>query len=302
MKNNNEEEANKIRKKVADIINADSSNIYNYDWLSLTNNFRLSEMANVLKYIKEDTVYEEVRTCILNAYKDAKKHYEPNTSMTIKEFEYELDKAWKIRKLYKDLYPDVEDEDCEKATSNRSENEEEALKLRIRELEHTNKGLEAAMAKANEKNEEIEALKKRISELEEELSKRNDWGDGDIKDLDNNQRLAIDERIIFFSSALGVSMSPEYINQKKMATLISVLSGDKPESIRTRLVFLNREEKKVYEDKDSCYSQSTKEAANNVYNYVAAVAKSETTTTKAMKDIMKNINLIYDLNKENKDK
>lgn len=152
-----------------------------------------------------------------------------------------------------------------------------------------------------EKNEEVDALKKRINELEEELSKKNECGDGDIKDLDDNQRLAIDERIIFFSSALGVSVSPEYINQKKMAALISALSGDKPESIRVRLLALNKEEKVVNEDADSTYSQSTKDAANNVYNYIASVSKVATRRTPAMMDLMKNIDLVYHLNKENKD-
>lgn len=163
--------------------------------------------------------------------------------------------------------------------------------------------------KENTENTVIAPLKARIKELEEDdrlsadnsyLHERIEGGDGITTDIADIQRLAIDERIIFFSSALGVSLDPQYISQKKMSALISKLSGDNPESIRTRIVALNREEKKVIENKNICYSQSTKEAADNVYKYVASVSKSDSVRTNAMEHIMKNIDLVYDLNKENK--
>ena len=76
------------------------------------------------------------------------------------------------------------------------------------------------------------------------------------------------------------------------------MSGDSVESIRTRIVALNTEEKKVRDNKLDGYSERTREAATHVYEYLEAVAKTETCKTKLMKDIMKNIDLVYQLCKE----
>lgn len=166
-----------------------------------------------------------------------------------------------------------------------------------------------------EKDDETEKMQARINELEElfseqsseikrlreenaELRKKNEGDDEDCSDLDDIQRMGIDERIIFFSSAMGVSLAPELISQKRLAVLISKLSGDSVESIRTRIVALNTEEKKVRDNKLDGYSESTREAATHVYEYLEAVAKTETCKTKLMKDIMKNIDLVYQLCKE----
>ena len=166
-----------------------------------------------------------------------------------------------------------------------------------------------------EEDDETEKMQDRINELEElfseqsseikrlreenaELRKKNEGDDEDCSDLDDIQRMGIDERIIFFSSAMGISLAPELISQKRLAVLISKLSGDSVESIRTRIVALNTEEKKVRDNKLDGYSERTREAATHVYEYLEAVAKTETCKTKLMKDIMKNIDLVYQLCKE----
>ena len=302
------EEARKIRAEIAEAINENPTNIQNYEWVSISNYFDTDYIAEVLKYIKDDNVCKEVKKVIRSAYIVAKRHYEKNTGRPVSSFDYELEKAGKMRALYIELQrrrKQKRNEEHNQKTGNVTNGqsnaiieEVETLKTQVRELkEQLEKQVEDKKELAAENEElrqENEQLKQRTTEAKTPVEIDNE----DISELDDIERLGIDERIIFFSSALGVSLDPEYISQKKMSVLISKLSGDNSESIRTRIVALKKEEEKVNKKKLDGYSQRTKEAANNVYKYVKAVAKSDTSRTQLMRDIMENISLIYQINKE----
>ena len=158
---------------------------------------------------------------------------------------------------------------------------------------------------------EVKRLKKENEDLKIQQDKELSWNN--LEDLSDIERLEIDERIIFFISALGIDLDANRISQKRLAMLIAKLSPEKPgertdkegiekkkaESIRTRIVKLNTEEKSVRENKQDCFSDETRKAALNVYNYISKVPKDKSAFTQKTKDILENISLVYQLNKNN---
>ena len=145
------EEARKIRAEIAEIINENPSNLQDYDWISITNYFDTDYIVEVLKYIKDDDVCEEVKKAIHSAYIVAKRHYEKNTVRSVSSFDYELEKAGKMRALYVELQRHREgkiDAELKKKTD------------------------DVPNEQFNEINEEVETLKKRVRELEEELEEK----------------------------------------------------------------------------------------------------------------------------------
>lgn len=161
--------------------------------------------------------------------------------------------------------------------------------------------------------QEVARLKKENEGLKIKLDEGFTWEDTD--DISDIEKLEIDERIIFFSSALGVDLSGERISQSRLAMLISKLTPEKPgirtddvkvekkkaESIRTRIVNLNSEEKAVNNKSIDFFSKKTRIAASNVYDYISKVPKDKSAATQRTLDIMENIDVVYDLKKEKKE-
>lgn len=174
---------------------------------------------------------------------------------------------------------------------------------------HLAKEVDRLTKKVENLTKEVERLAKENENLKNQQDKEQSWNN--VEDLSDIERLEIDERIIFFVSALGIDLDGNRISQKRLAMLIAKLSPEKPgertdkeeiekkkaESIRTRIVKLNTEEKSVRETKLDCFSDDTRKAALNVYDYISKVPKDKTALTQKTKDIMENISLVYQLNK-----
>lgn len=148
--------------------------------------------------------------------------------------------------------------------------------------------------------EELEAEIKRLKVLLEATDnqlKRYQEEDALTEDIDEAQKLVIDERIIFVSALLGVSLKPDVVNQKQLAKLIEKLTGDTAKSIRPRISSLNSETQKVNGHKIDKFSESTQIAAKNVYELINKAVRGATRENKGYqcKQAMENINQTYQL-------
>ena len=148
--------------------------------------------------------------------------------------------------------------------------------------------------------EKLKAENEHLQVMNEALQKQNDRYESmaapDV-DLNEEEKLQIDERIIFFSSLLGCSLKSEVVVQTKFAELVQKMTGDDKESIRTRIVAMNTEIQKVDDGKVGNFSDGTLEAARNVYNLIDKAVKGMTRAVKPYqcKQAMENINKTFHL-------
>ena len=159
-------------------------------------------------------------------------------------------------------------------------------------------------------NTDNSPLLARITDLENEVEKYRtlyEAADNQLKryqdeeattqDLNEEQKLGINERIIFVSSLLGVSLKPDIVNQKQLAKLIAKLTGDSWESIRSRISSINSETQQVDDGKLEKFSEGTQTAAKNVYKLIDKAVKGSTRANKGYqcRQALENINLTYKL-------
>ena len=159
-------------------------------------------------------------------------------------------------------------------------------------------------------NTDNSPLLARITDLENEVEKYRtlyEVADNQLKrfqdeeetcvDLNEEQKLGINERIIFVSSLLGVSLKPDIVNQIQLAKLIAKLTGDSWESIRSRISSINSETQQVDDGKLEKFSEGTQTAAKNVYKLIDKAVKGSTRANKGYqcRQALENINLTYKL-------
>lgn len=161
----------------------------------------------------------------------------------------------------------------------------DALK-KIEEQAQTIQEQKAVIERLNTLNEVIDKQLKRYQD--EEAS---------TEDLDEKKKLEIDERIIFVSALLGVSLKPEVVNQTQLAKLIEKLTGDTWQSIRPRISSINSEAQQVIDKTIKQFSEGTQSAAKNVYELINKAVKGATRENKGYqcKQAMENINQTYQL-------
>lgn len=182
-----------------------------------------------------------------------------------------------------------------------------ALKARIKQQEENRQVKEPLPMQSIADNQdekekyqdEIESLKAQlaasndcINALEKEIKELRDFK-LEIEDLNKStpeERLAIDERAIFFSSAIGMDFDPKRTNQTQLGIMISTLSGDNPKSIRGRISKMHTMEKNNH------FSEEVLQAARNVKVLLEKVPKGN--QPQKLKDIIDNIDLVF-LNSNN---
>ena len=189
---------------------------------------------------------------------------------------------------------------------------ETQINVKIDKIIEQDKMLEQASKDSKESNEAVgnSQQESRIKELEEEkarliaelANKSLDESD-DIQELralkqeidelsatSPEKRLAIDERAIFFSTALGLDFDPKRTNQKQLSIFISKLSGDSPESIRGRISKMHKMEV------NNQFTDEVLQAARNVKGMLEKIPQGY--QSQKIKDIIENIDTVY-LNAKN---
>lgn len=188
------------------------------------------------------------------------------------------------------------------------------------ELEKDNKVLREQLVKSSSiSSDEFEKLKSRAETLQslydaaENRLKRYESILGTEEELNKEKKFNIAERIIFCSALLGCSLSEDDIIQQQMAKMISRFSGDRWQSIRTKISDMNGKRAaleevamKVKQEKDvgarmaiwrreEKIFQGLTNAALNVYKYLHSAVKGGTVGAKAhqCKQAMENIDHAY---------
>ena len=134
---------------------------------------------------------------------------------------------------------------------------------------------------------ELAASSDRIKELEEELRELREYKkeNEEMESLTPEKALGIDELAIFFSFAVGLDFDPTRTNQTQLSAMISKLCGNTLESIRARISRMNQMEK------NNNLSDEVMQAARNVKGMLEKISHGN--LTEKMKDIIKNIDLVF---------
>lgn len=273
------------------------------NWYNLTNYYRREIVETIVNALGKDE-YEK-HTLIDLIIRDAERFYGSNGPTFISQVKpmlYSLDEQ--IYREYNDSY----DQEIFKAVREAEDkaNNVGYLQTRISELENEIKELKAENERLqkgaqpdNELQNENERLKTLYEAADKQL-KRYQAEEEPLEELNEEQKLKIDERIIFVSALLGVSLRPDVINQKKLAMLIERLTGDKWSSIRPRIVSLNTETQQMDDGKIEKFSEGTQTAAKTVYDLIDKAVKGATVANKGYqcKQAMENINQTYRLGKK----
>lgn len=144
---------------------------------------------------------------------------------------------------------------------------------------------------------QIEKLPKEISMLKQQNDNRKGEEERErLEFLEDWQKMSAREFAIFFSQALGVSFNPELINQNQLAQLAAKWTKSQPDTIRSKIGNLFKEETDVNNGKLDNYSRKTQEEAWNVYFFIIKIAKYYSTITPQMHTMLDNIEQIYSLN------
>ena len=123
------------------------------------------------------------------------------------------------------------------------------------------------------KDTEIKRLKYEYGELE----KQKQMDDQQWAPLTPEEQLGIDERIIFFSSALRIDLTDNDANQTGLARFICSQTGSAPESVRPRINKIAQ----MYKAKQ--IDGSVADAAKNVTGFIAKCWKSDKLSEAAYK-------------------
>lgn len=160
-----------------------------------------------------------------------------------------------------------------------------------------------ASASDNDDSETLKRANDRIKELEAEvasLRQQLQYKDSKTEEepldfLEEWQKLSARELAIFFSQALGVSFDPKLMNKTQLANLAAKWTEPEPDSIRTKISGLFKEEKGVNNGELDGYSYKTKDEALNVYYFIMRIALHFSSITPQMNTMLDNLNFIYNL-------
>lgn len=141
----------------------------------------------------------------------------------------------------------------------------------------------------------IKKLEEEIAILKQQPNSKSEPEKDRLEFLEDWQKLSTKELAIFFAQALGVSFNPDLINKTQLANLAGKWTMYGPDSIRTKISDLFKEETKVDKGELDGYSRKTKDEALNVYYFIIKIAKHYSSITPQMKIILDNINMVYSL-------
>lgn len=253
------EESKRIREEFVEMINQDSSNLSQYNWIDITKGFDNETMTYTICRIKDENVAREVIKCILDAWNYAIEHKDPICKATDPDtfrkdvykyrpphtLGYTLNQILKSRKIFVDMHS-FKGKNSIGSSKDIVQNDE-----RLLELEAENKRL-------SEKKEEIEAENKELKKQLEQLQSKKSYVDSvklsaEVERLKDElhaykersqNRAGINRKL---TAHLGIILAPKlniyYKNKKELAPVLSQLFGWGERSLEQQLcTYLSRDE------------------------------------------------------------
>ena len=144
---------------------------------------------------------------------------------------------------------------------------------------------------------ETQSEKEKVSAENKQLKEENKYLYDQLQpneELYDEKKLGIDERVIFVSTAMGLTLDKADTNQSQLAHFISNYSGDYWKSIRSRIVNINIELAQERKTPGYGLSNGTKDAVKNVKEWLKKVGR---VIAPATESLIKEIDDIY-LNKK----
>lgn len=319
------------RRKFIQAINTGHVEVETINWADATISFDREVMTEIFWGVGDDKTLKSVVKAIVNTWD--KLYQQKDHRCMMKEFAGTMASAidpWKFGGLFKESIDDFfaalwvkknaqrtylnygnitdSEQSNKKVENNNSENASHFEKpVQAVSSKDSNNNVEHQLSEAIQKIEEQAQIIqeqgaeiKRLNTLNEVIDKqlkRYQDEEAQTEDLDEKKKLEIDERIIFVSALLGVSLKPDVINQTQLAKLIEKLTGDTWQSIRPRISSINSETQQVIDKTIKQFSEGTQSAAKNVYELINKAVKGATRENKGYqcKQAMENINQTYQL-------
>ena len=262
-------------------------------------NMAIKRLNDSLHQLYEDTGYDPIKDKIVYEEGEIRDiDYENSVSEEVESYREAL-------KYIEDHHPTMEDDDSlssepsvpaqnspviEQAETFQHTPVNETLQERMEVL---NKEITRLQTKVSEVQQESENLKSEKESLEAKYNELLHQLEPD-EELDDIIKLGIDERVIFISTALGLTLDKGDTNQTQLAKFISAYSGDIWKSIRSRIVNINKELAQERDTPGDGLSQGTKDAVKNVKDWLGKVGRE---IAPATEKIISEIDDIY-LNKK----
>ena len=268
---------------------------------NLNKELALGKIEKRLKKLDPNNAYE-----FFNIMNDMEKSLYNGTPVPSKTKD-DIDKY-----LKKTLGVGMDEIEAASVAANQDDKDTEELKARIAELEEENRQLKELSKQPviSAGNEDVEKLKSDLEHYQSmyetcyEQVKRYEEELGPVEELDDwKEQLSIKERIIFFQALTGCSLKGvdkkvKQASQLAKAKLIARFSGNCPSKIRSVINQLYKEIEEVETQKRKDFSQGTKAAALNVYNFLHLAVEGTTIGSKPPRCqiAMQNIDQTYHLN------
>ncbi len=295
------------RKNFIQAINDGLVEIENIDWADTTLGFDRGVMKEIFWGIEDEQILKSVIRAIISRWYELKESddnrcLEYNSSMGLAA---SFDR-WKFGGMMKDTIEKFFDDLRVKRNARGVYNlyksgAKKTISKNSQQYSSTIKEIEQLQEVIKERESTITTLRKENETLKEKLESHKNEKET-LEFLEEWQKLSAREYAIFFSQALGVSFDPKLINQQQLANLAAQWTKPQPDTIRSKVVNLFKEENTVNTNPDNDFTNKTKDEAANVYYYIIRVAKYYSRITPQMHKILDNINLIYHLNYDDEKK
>ena len=151
-----------------------------------------------------------------------------------------------------------------------------------KENDELKKRQESSHTQIEQLNKELDHYKA-LYDAAESRAKRYEEELGTVEEIDWKEQLNIKERIIFFQALTGCALNEgdrSHGNQTQKALLIARLSGGSHIKIRSVINTMSREIENVENGGQKEFSEGTRNAALNVYNFLHKAVKGDTIGSK----------------------
>ena len=238
----------------------------------------------------EDDLWKEADP-VKKAIKYYKTHYPPKTEIKKEKASPKetIDPTAQINQLAAENIRLRQQSELQAQEINELRTEKSDLKNKLSETQQQVEELKQKLAQGNDVGSNqsgfcdksyIESLNKQLAEVKNEndiLKEKNNLLEKQLQpdeEVSEEQKMGIDERIVLFSTVLGVTLSKEDTSQTQLAKAIANFSGDEWRSIRSRIVNINQELAQERETPGNGLAPHTLEAVKNVKEWIKKIGRA----------------------------